>query len=49
MEEENILHGPPDPISEFRNISVGQLILNQMTTHRHWVAQVSDLKFFQQK
>ena len=40
MEEENILHGPPDPISEFRNISVGQLILNQLTTHRHWVAQI---------
>ena len=40
MEEENILHGPPDPISEFRNISLGQLILNQCTAHRHWVAQV---------
>lgn len=46
MEEENILHGPPDPISEFRNISLGQLILNQLTAHRRWVAQVNNLKSF---
>ena len=40
MEEENILHGPPDHISEFRNISLGQLILNQLATHGRWVAQI---------
>lgn len=41
MQEKNILHGPPEPLLEFKNLSLGQLILNQLRIHRAWVAQVS--------
>ncbi|KOC64742.1 Luciferin 4-monooxygenase [Habropoda laboriosa] len=41
MPEENILHGPPLPVMEFENLSLGQLILNQLSIHRFWVAQVN--------
>ncbi|CAK9813608.1 Luciferin 4-monooxygenase [Anthophora quadrimaculata] len=41
MSEENILHGPPLPLMEFRNLSLGQLILNQLGIHRSWVAQIN--------
>lgn len=46
MQEENILHGPTEPILEFKNLSMGQLILNQLSIHKTWVGQVSDLEFF---
>ncbi|XP_054010236.1 luciferin 4-monooxygenase-like [Hylaeus anthracinus] len=41
MQEENILHGPPVSIPEFKNLSIGQLILNQLNVHSSWVAQVN--------
>ncbi|XP_034192631.2 luciferin 4-monooxygenase [Osmia lignaria lignaria] len=41
MQEKNILHGPPEPILEFKNLSLGQLILNQLRIHRAWVAQIN--------
>ncbi|OAD56938.1 Luciferin 4-monooxygenase [Eufriesea mexicana] len=40
MHEKNILHGPL-PIVEFKNVSLGQLILNQLSIHGFWVAQIN--------
>lgn len=41
MQEKNILHGPPEPLLEFKNLSLGQLILNQLRSHSRWVAQIN--------
>ncbi|XP_076234912.1 luciferin 4-monooxygenase isoform X2 [Calliopsis andreniformis] len=41
MQEENILQGPPETILEFGNLSMGQLLLNQLYVHRNWVAQIN--------
>lgn len=42
MEDEKyILHGPPESSIELKNLSVGQLILNQLTVHRSRVAQIN--------
>lgn len=43
MQEKNILHGPPLPDLEFKNITLGQLILNQLSIRGSWVAQVNHL------
>lgn len=40
MQDKNILHGPTVSLIEFKNISLGQLILNQLRIHSTWVAQV---------
>ncbi|KAG7200141.1 hypothetical protein KM043_000579 [Ampulex compressa] len=41
LEEENILHGPPEVETEFKNVSLGQLLLNQLTVHGTQVAQIN--------
>ncbi|XP_012240593.1 luciferin 4-monooxygenase [Bombus vosnesenskii] len=41
MQEKNILHGPPLPDLEFKNITLGQLILNQLSIRGSWVAQIN--------
>ncbi|KZC06219.1 PREDICTED: luciferin 4-monooxygenase [Dufourea novaeangliae] len=43
MQQKNILHGPPDTIPQFKNLSMGQLLLNQLSVHGNWVAQVDAL------
>ncbi|XP_017890150.1 luciferin 4-monooxygenase [Ceratina calcarata] len=40
MQDTNILHGPTVSLIEFKNISLGQLILNQIRVHSGWVAQI---------
>lgn len=40
MQQKNILRGPADTIPQFKNLSIGQLLLNQLNIHKSWVAQV---------
>ncbi|XP_033339264.2 luciferin 4-monooxygenase [Megalopta genalis] len=40
MQQKNILHGPADTIPQFKNLSIGQLLLQQLNIHKYWVAQI---------
>ncbi|XP_003696437.1 luciferin 4-monooxygenase [Apis florea] len=40
MREENILYGPSLSDVKFKNISLGQLILNQLSIRNSWIAQI---------
>lgn len=40
MRGENILYGPSLSDVKFKNISLGQLILNQLSIRNSWIAQV---------
>ncbi|XP_031843333.1 luciferin 4-monooxygenase [Nomia melanderi] len=41
MQQKNIVHGPADSLPQFKNLSIGQLLLNQLNIHRSWVAQIN--------
>ena len=43
MQDENILHGPSLPNLEFKNVTLGQLLLNQLSIRGSWVAQVNKI------
>ncbi|KAF3421263.1 hypothetical protein E2986_08087 [Frieseomelitta varia] len=40
MQDENILHGPLLPNCEFKNVTLAQLLLNQLSIRGSWVAQI---------
>ena len=43
MQDENILHGPSLSDLEFKNVTLGQLILNQLNIRGTWIAQVNKI------
>lgn len=46
MPQKNVVHGPADSLPQFKNLSIGQLLLNQLNIHRSRVAQVNNYNIF---